>query len=557
MYNLNEIQDYNNIWWNAIRSNCKTNGLNAPELLQTNVQLQDLGKSGQLFLGQTCGWPLTINQSSYNVVGVPKYSCNGCIDDRYRSVIIIRNDLYMDNSISQMKNRTVAINSRTSCSGCLLLAATIGKDIMKSMKVIYTGAHVLSVQAVNDGQADYASIDCVTFALIQKHRPELLVNIKVIGYTLSCPSLPYVTSRTATDDFIHIIQQSIQQTLLTTDTTVIHALSQLYLTDMTITSDTDLFMNRYITCISQLQLLASASIDVYTPKEWFITDWTVIDDAYENISRPIESSNTSSNTDDNWKEDSVQSTLLGLQPMDTVFAQSLIDHILSYTTNTTNTNNTNSSNNSSVNMFSTWKLMEDGIRSIRIIFPNGIQSATEYIQNHHSPNYDTSPSNDTASEEDIYNIVCFLGNRKPVYDCLPNDHEIVSDCWSTDTELCLHLDSNIILGYATAEVEPGGDWGNVVLFKHGKDANDFISDTSNECHRHATKDISPLYYSQVRIHRGKVHIHGSNHINNTTNTPDTNNTVTYHRTLYVKYTNPNIVTTNECPIKYRRIFDWN
>ena len=63
-----------------------------------------------------------------------------------------------------------------------------------SKNILWTGSHVNSIDAINTFRADFAAIDCVTFELLRKNRPDLLKSIRIIGYSVKAPSLPYVTS---------------------------------------------------------------------------------------------------------------------------------------------------------------------------------------------------------------------------------------------------------------------------------------------------------------------------------------------------------------------------
>ena len=50
--------------------------------------------------------------------------------------------------------------------------------------------------AVRDGQADLASIDCVSLASFRKHRPDVTRGIRVLGESAPYPGLPLITSLT-------------------------------------------------------------------------------------------------------------------------------------------------------------------------------------------------------------------------------------------------------------------------------------------------------------------------------------------------------------------------
>ena len=50
------------------------------------------------------------------------------------------------------------------------------------------------MERVGAGEADVAAIDCVSFALATRVRPDLVAPLRVLTYGPSVPALPYVTS---------------------------------------------------------------------------------------------------------------------------------------------------------------------------------------------------------------------------------------------------------------------------------------------------------------------------------------------------------------------------
>ena len=48
--------------------------------------------------------------------------------------------------------------------------------------------------AVAEGEADLASIDCVSFALLSRGRPELIERVAVVAESPLSPSLPFIAS---------------------------------------------------------------------------------------------------------------------------------------------------------------------------------------------------------------------------------------------------------------------------------------------------------------------------------------------------------------------------
>ena len=61
-------------------------------------------------------------------------------------------------------------------------------------ELVTTGSHQESVRCVAEGRADVAAIDCVTFALLRAHRPELLNGVAVFGRTPPLPGLPIIAA---------------------------------------------------------------------------------------------------------------------------------------------------------------------------------------------------------------------------------------------------------------------------------------------------------------------------------------------------------------------------
>jgi len=58
---------------------------------------------------------------------------------------------------------------------------------------VAAGSHGKAIERVRTGQADMASIDCVTLALWQRSNPELAQHIRVFERTQPYPGLPLVT----------------------------------------------------------------------------------------------------------------------------------------------------------------------------------------------------------------------------------------------------------------------------------------------------------------------------------------------------------------------------
>jgi hypothetical protein len=58
-----------------------------------------------------------------------------------------------------------------------------------------------------------AAIDCITYALLLRCRPQLLEDTRIIAQTVAAPVGPYVTSGGASDDRIARLRSGLAQTM--------------------------------------------------------------------------------------------------------------------------------------------------------------------------------------------------------------------------------------------------------------------------------------------------------------------------------------------------------
>ncbi|XP_052093187.1 uncharacterized protein LOC127729400 [Mytilus californianus] len=138
------------------------------------------------------------------------------------------------------------------------------------------------------------------------------------------------------------------------------------------------------------------------------------------------------------------------------------------------------------------KNVEDGInkgiysklvdgRSIRLVLPHGYHVLRS-----------------VSLESDI-NFVGFIGFNKP----LEQVSETLRDkVWDIDGKLVEEFSNHEdIIAYVSAERSIGGEWGNLVLLK-SFDAIEKWRDCP--VHHTAVSEIAPLYYTRIRIHRGRI-----------------------------------------------------
>jgi ABC-type phosphate/phosphonate transport system substrate-binding protein len=67
-----------------------------------------------------------------------------------------------------------------------------GASLFRAIRL--TGSHEASLAAVAEGGADLASIDCVSFALLNRGRPELIERVVLVAESPLSPNLPFIAS---------------------------------------------------------------------------------------------------------------------------------------------------------------------------------------------------------------------------------------------------------------------------------------------------------------------------------------------------------------------------
>ncbi len=197
MYDLPPYRAANDRLWDNIRDRMRDDNMAAPDRLMRGAEtLWPQWEAPDLILSQTCGMPFrTRLHDKVTLIGTPDYGVAGCGPGYYRSVLISHKDDPRQN-LTEFDGSTMAYNEEVSQSGWaapLNHADRIGITLKPGLK---TGGHMLSMQAVAEGRAPLASLDAVTFRMLQTFHPQA-ADIKVIGHTEQTPGLPLIAAKGA------------------------------------------------------------------------------------------------------------------------------------------------------------------------------------------------------------------------------------------------------------------------------------------------------------------------------------------------------------------------
>jgi ABC-type phosphate/phosphonate transport system substrate-binding protein len=165
-----------------------------------------------LLLSQTCGYPLTHDLAGQlQLVGCFSYDAPQCEGIYCRSVLVARSE-HAHWALERFRGLRVAFNAQDSQSGTNALRALVAPLARKGMffaRTLETGAHIASVAAVRNGQADLAAIDCVTFAALQRYTPQATQGLCTVGTTDAYPGLPLVTALATSAADLVLLQQAL------------------------------------------------------------------------------------------------------------------------------------------------------------------------------------------------------------------------------------------------------------------------------------------------------------------------------------------------------------
>ena len=197
MYDAPELTTANDGFWAQVAGRLRARGVaGVPDRLTRGRKPDDLWTDPRLLLAQTCGWPLATRLAGQvAVVATPHYALPGCEGARHRAFVVVR-AADPAGEPAALRGRRFALNAWDSNTGMILpraLFAPLARDGRFFGQIVVTGSHRASLAAVAAGRADAASVDCVSFGLLQRHAPAAVAGLRVLAETVPSPALPFIT----------------------------------------------------------------------------------------------------------------------------------------------------------------------------------------------------------------------------------------------------------------------------------------------------------------------------------------------------------------------------
>jgi ABC-type phosphate/phosphonate transport system substrate-binding protein len=213
MYDLPEMRPALDALWAGIMRHLRREGVtDAPERLTYELGGGALWRAPDLLFSQCCGADLMgAYADALRPLATPRYRAEGCADGRYASVLVVAEDEEIA-GLEDLRGRVAAINHPASHSGSNALRALIAPHSRGGQffaAVVVSGSHAASLALVASGQADVAAIDCVTHALLARHRPAALAGTRPLCMSAPAPAPPFVTRRDAGGELVRRLRSAL------------------------------------------------------------------------------------------------------------------------------------------------------------------------------------------------------------------------------------------------------------------------------------------------------------------------------------------------------------
>jgi len=198
MYVLPEMEGANSVFLAALQRRLRAKGIDTTGIRSKSSRdaVPDGIEPGIIFT-QICGYPLFKHyRDQYRMLATPHYAMPGCVGSNHRAFFMVRAD-DPAGRLEDLRGRIFGCNSLLSNSGMNLPRLSLarvagGRPFFSS--VVMTGAHVTSLERLDERSIDICSIDNVTWGFFKKFRPVAAERYRILDESVSSPSLPFVTS---------------------------------------------------------------------------------------------------------------------------------------------------------------------------------------------------------------------------------------------------------------------------------------------------------------------------------------------------------------------------
>jgi phosphonate ABC transporter substrate-binding protein len=215
MYDPPELRREVDAWWSGLAAAFRREGVtDVPDRLDRSIAFDALWSAPDLLFAQACGFPM-IGQwaGRLEYLATPRYAAPGCEGASYCSWVLVAAESKAS-TLEDLRDTRCSINGRISHSGynaLRALFAPLARNGKFFALVSVSGGHFESLTEIERGDADVAAIDCVSYALLSRCRPELIAATRIIGRTMAAPGLPYVTRAPADPELVQRLRAGLER----------------------------------------------------------------------------------------------------------------------------------------------------------------------------------------------------------------------------------------------------------------------------------------------------------------------------------------------------------
>jgi len=179
-------------------------------------ELTALWSHPELLLAQTCGYPwVTRLRGQVRLVAAPRYTFEGCAEAEHCAFILVPAALEAS-SLADLRGKRVALNGLDSNTGMNLLRHAVAPLAERGRffgEVIVSESHANSLALLQQGHADVAAVDAVTYGYLRRAQPERVAGLRLLQRTRSSPTLPFITAASRSDAEVEALRTALNASL--------------------------------------------------------------------------------------------------------------------------------------------------------------------------------------------------------------------------------------------------------------------------------------------------------------------------------------------------------
>ncbi|KTT54759.1 hypothetical protein SB8_17895 [Pseudomonas oryzihabitans] len=186
------------------------------ELAPAPAELPALWTHPDLLLAQTCGYPwATRLRGQVRLVAAPRYGFEGCAGAEHCAFILVPETLEAQ-SLADLRGKRVALNGLDSNTGMNLLRHAVAPLAERGRffgEVIVSESHANSLALLQQGHADVAAVDAVTYGYLQRAEPGRVAGLRLLQSTRPSPTLPFITAASRSDAEVDALRAALNASL--------------------------------------------------------------------------------------------------------------------------------------------------------------------------------------------------------------------------------------------------------------------------------------------------------------------------------------------------------